>query len=105
VEPGAAAIGMGVHPFDDPSLSDDFEAVRLPIDVEEFHEYGAEWTPEHVTFFVDGRAVRSVEQPPRYPMQLMLGVYEFGDHPRPRERYPKRFTVDRFRAYRPRAAT
>jgi hypothetical protein len=105
VEPGAVSIGMGVHPFGDPSLVGDFETVRLPIDVEEFHEYAAGWTPDGVTFFIDGRAVRSVDQSPRYPMQLMLGIYEFGEQARPRDRYPKRFVVDWFRAYRPTATT
>ena len=79
VDTGSAAIGMGVHPFGDPTISDDFEEVRLPIDVREFHEYAAEWTPDGVTFFVDGAPARAVNQSPRYPMQFMLGIYEFGD--------------------------
>ena len=99
---GAASIGMGVHPFGDPSLVDDFERVRVPIDVRELHEYAAEWTPERVTFFVDGHAVKTVHESPGYPMQLMLGVYRFsGDQPA--ESYPVRFTVDGLRAYRPRS--
>jgi hypothetical protein len=101
VEAGSAAIGMGVHPFGDPSISDDFEEVRLPIDVREFHDYAAEWTPDGVTFFVDGQPVRSVRQTPGYPMQFMLGIYEFGDPTPSSGPYPKRFTVDSFRSYRP----
>jgi len=97
---GSAAIGIGVHPFGDPAIEDDFEEVRLPIDVTEPHEYAAEWTPKRVTFFVDGRPVRTVHQSPRYPMQLMLGIYEFDD-PDPGAAYPKRFTIERFAAYRP----
>jgi hypothetical protein len=100
VTPSSASIGMGVHPFGDPSISDDFEEVSLPIDAREFHEYAAEWTPERVTFFVDGRAVRTVDQSPQYPMQFMLGIYEFGGGDSP-ERFPKSFTIDSFRAYRP----
>lgn len=101
VDVGSAAIGMGVHPFGDPTISDDFEEVRLPIDVREFHEYAARWTPDGVTFYVDGVPVRAVDQSPRYPMQFMLGIYEFGDPDASRGPYPKRFTVDSFRAYRP----
>lgn len=97
VEGGAAAVGMGVHPFGDPAIEDDFEEVRLPIDVTEPHEYAAEWNPKRVTFFLDGDPVRTVDQSPDYPMQLMLGLYEFEPH----GEYPKRFTVERFAAYRP----
>jgi rhodanese-related sulfurtransferase len=89
-----------VHPFGDPAIVDDFEQVPVPIDVREFHEYAAEWTPDRVTFFVDGDAVKTVEQSPQYPMQFMLGIYEFR---REATSYPKRFTIDRFRAYRRRA--
>lgn len=98
VEPGSAAIGMGLHPFGDPAIEDDFEEARLPIDVRELHEYAAQWTADRVTFFVDGDSVRTVHQSPDYPMQLMLGIYGFGDPGRP---YPKRFTIESFRAYRP----
>ena len=101
VDATSAAIGMGVHPFGDPAVSDDFEEVRLPIDVRDFHEYAAEWTPDRVVFFVDGAPVRSVNQSPTYPMQFMLGVYEFGDQDASSGPYPKRFTIDSFRAYRP----
>ena len=101
VDEGSAAIGMGVRPFSDPSITNDFEEVRLSIDVRDFHDYAVQWTPERVTFFVDGSPIRTVEQSPAYPMQFMLGIYEF-DEPDPvATAYPKRFTVDSFSAYRP----
>jgi hypothetical protein len=103
VDHGTAAVGMGVHPFGDPAIVDDFEQVRLPIDIRELHEYAAEWTPERVTFFVDGAAVKTVEQSPRYPMQFMLGVYDFPTEGAAPGAYPKRFTIESFRAYKPRA--
>jgi hypothetical protein len=99
VAPEAAAIGMGVHPWADPTIVDDFEQVRVPVDVTEFHEYAAEWTPDRVTFFVDGRARKTVPQSPQYPMQFMLGIYVFADDTL-QGTYPKRFAVDWFRAYR-----
>jgi hypothetical protein len=100
VEDGSALVGMGVHPFGDSTIEDDFEQVRVPIDVREPHEYAVEWAPERVTFFVDGEPVRTVGQSPQYPMQLMLGIYEFADGPADRD-YPKRFTIERLRVYRP----
>jgi hypothetical protein len=103
VEPGAARVGVGVHPFGDPAIEDDFEQVPVAIEATAFHVYAAEWTPERVSFAVDGRVVKVVEQSPAYPMQLMLGIYEFPDptaQRRPPE-YPKAFVVDYVRAYRP----
>ncbi len=45
----------------------------------EFHDYAAVWTPEDVTFFVDGDPIKRSNQAPQYPMQLMLDIYDFGD--------------------------
>ncbi|MFG6193042.1 glycoside hydrolase family 16 protein [Nonomuraea sp. JJY05] len=90
VKPDEARIGMGLHPFGDPRITDDFTVETLPIDAREFHVYAADWTPDHVSFHVDGVHVRTVNQSPDYPMQLMLGIYEF----QPGGTYPKEFTVD-----------
>jgi hypothetical protein len=95
VRKDGALVGMGVHPFGDPTLVDDFSKVEVPIDVRDFHEYAAEWTPERVAFFVDGGLVKTVEQSPAYPMQLMLGIYDFGAAERRKE-----FVVDSVRGYR-----
>jgi hypothetical protein len=65
-----ALVGMGLHPFGDPRI----------VDV--------------------GEAVKTAEQSPAYPMQLMLSLYEFppeGDQPaRPS---PKEFVVNYVRGY------
>jgi hypothetical protein len=96
------AVGMGVHPFGDPSLTDEFVRPQLPIDAREFHDYAVEWTADRVAFFVDGSLVTVVAQAPRYPMQFMLGNYEFPDDgAAPAGTYPKEFVVDYFRGYRP----
>jgi hypothetical protein len=99
VGPDAALVGMGLHPFGDPQIVDDFSRVAVPIDARDFHVYAADWTADGVTFFVDGELVKSVGQSPGYPMQLMLGIYEFQPAPGP---YPKEFVVDYVRGYRPR---
>ncbi|WP_304453811.1 glycoside hydrolase family 16 protein [Nocardiopsis sp. YSL2] len=102
VTPESAAVGMGIHPFDDPALRDDFTQVQVPMDARRFHTYTVEWTPERVSFFVDGRLQRSLDQSPDYPMQLMLNIYEFPTEPRePAAAYPKHFVVDHVRGYRP----
>jgi Glycosyl hydrolases family 16 len=99
VGPDRAGVGMGLHPFGDPGIRDEFSVEDLPIDARDFHVYAAEWTPEHVAFFVDRRLVKLVEQSPAYPMQFMLGIYEFPDGGQ--GSYPKEFVVDWFRGWRP----
>jgi Glycosyl hydrolases family 16 len=72
-----AAVGMGVHPFRDPAITDEFAAARVPIDVAEFHVYAADWRPGRVDFLVDGEHVKTVHQAPAYPMQMMVAVFDF----------------------------
>jgi glycosyl hydrolase family 16 len=90
-----AGVGVGIHPFGDPDLVDEFETVRVPIDAREFHVYSAEWMPDAVAFHVDDELVKTVTQSPSYPMQLMLNIYEF----EPGGAYPKIFEVDWVRGW------
>jgi hypothetical protein len=64
--------------------------------------YAAEWTPDGVTFFVDGSRRKRVDQSPAYPMQLMLGIYELPapDGDEQPTSFPKAFVVDYVRGYR-----
>jgi hypothetical protein len=104
VEPGGVLVGMGIHPFRDPSIRDEFEQVPLRIDAREPHTYAAEWTPDWIAFYVDEALAKVVAQSPAYPMQLMLNIYEFADGeglPSPVASYPKVFEVSSFRGWRP----
>jgi Glycosyl hydrolases family 16 len=74
------AIGMGIKRIRDPRLTQDFEAPTLAIDVSEHHVYAADWHPGRVDFLVDGEHVRSVDQAPAYPMQMMVAVFDFPEH-------------------------
>ena len=97
------AVGMGVHPFADPRIVDEFSRETVPIDARDFHVYAAEWTPEQVAFFIDGEHIKTVHQSPAYPMQVMLGIYEFpgvAGGETSTTPYPKQFTVDYLRGYR-----
>jgi len=97
-----ARVGMGVHPFGDPAIEDEFSLEDVAIDVTEFHSYAVEWTADQVAFYIDESPIKLVCQSPAYPMQLMLGLYEFADGPKlpQSEEYPKEFVVDLFRGYR-----
>ncbi|QTE27782.1 glycoside hydrolase family 16 protein [Pengzhenrongella sicca] len=101
VGPGVAAVGMGIHPFADPTLVDDFSVLAQPIDARELHRYAVRWTPDEVAFYLDRELVRVIGQAPQYPMQLMLNVYDLTG-PGHEGRYPKEFVVDYVHGYRPR---
>jgi hypothetical protein len=94
VGPDQAIVGLGVHPFGDPRIVDDFSRETLPIDAGDLHVYAAEWLPEQIAFSVDGSVVKTVDQSPAYPMQLMLGIYEFRPAAGAAGSYPKEFVVD-----------
>ena len=95
-------VGVGVHPFGDPSVTDDFAKVPVEIDAREDHVYAAEWTREGIRFLVDDDEIKVVDQSPAYPMQLMLTLYEFrppADEAAPAT-YPKELVVEYVRGYR-----
>ena len=77
VHAGGAAVGMGLHAFRDPALTEEWATEPLAIDVAEVHTYGVDWRPGAVAIEVDGVVVRRVAQAPDYPMQLMIGVFDF----------------------------
>lgn len=96
----SAAVGMGLHAFRDPVITEDFQAVRLPIDVADFHTYAVDWTTEKVDFLVDGVQVRTCKGPPAYPMQLMLAVFDFPERSDSGDTAPVPvFIVDWLRGY------
>ena len=74
---GHADVGIGVHRFRDPALVEEFSTDALAIDVAQFHTYGVDWRRGSLTFTVDGEVVRRLDQAPDYPMQLMIGVFDF----------------------------
>jgi len=89
IDGGNAAVGMGIHAFRDPALTEEFSARPRPIDVAAFHVYAADWQPGGVDFFIDGEPVRSIEQAPAYPMQMMIGVFDFPAKAGPSEHVPE----------------
>ena len=94
---------MGVHPFGDPSISDDFERVALNLDAQRVPRLRSGLDTGQIRFFVDDELVREVAQSPAYPMQLILSLYEFADGPAlasAADSYPKEFMVDWVRGWR-----
>ena len=80
VTPTSLQNGSGLHPFGDPRITDEFNVRTHEFDTGEFHTYAVDWKPDHVDFFVDGQHTGRSDQSPDYPMQLMLGLFEFPEH-------------------------
>jgi hypothetical protein len=99
VVPGESVeVGMGLHSFRDPTVPEDFQAPRLPLDPTDFHLYAVAWSRTQADFYVDNTLIRTCPTPPTYPMQLMLAVFDFptedsGQH------IPE-FVIDYIRGYR-----
>ena len=70
-------VGCGIHAFRDPTLTEDFDTVPLRVDVAEEHRYAVDWTPGGVDFLLDGVVTRRSAESPDYPLQLILGVFDF----------------------------
>ena len=77
IRDGQADVGMGIHRFRDPGLSEAFRTLRLELDTTVDHDYAVTWSERDAAFSVDGQQVHRVEQSPGYPMQLMIGVFDF----------------------------
>ncbi len=77
VRDGSCEVGVGIKAFRDPALTQDFDAPRLPIDPADPHTYAVDWDASEAVFSVDGEVVRRCPDPPSYPMQLMVAVFDF----------------------------
>ncbi len=75
--PPSAEVGVGIKPFRDPHLVEDFEAPRLTIDVTQPHDFAVRWDAREAVFTVDDEVVRTCSRPPTYPLQLMVAVFDF----------------------------
>ncbi|MBP2436852.1 glycoside hydrolase family 16 protein [Microbacterium amylolyticum] len=95
-------VGMGLHPFGDSEVQDDFATVDVD-DVLGAHTYSVERLAHATRFFVDGHLVRTVDQGITYPMQLMLNLYELPlpDGSRAPGPFPRFARVHRVRAWGP----
>lgn len=94
---GEALVGMGVHPFGDPEIVDDFEKVTCDLNGQTSHTFAVVWAERDIKFFIDGHSARRIEQSPDYPMQLMLNIYDFSGGSKPVSTAP--LVVDSLQIY------
>jgi hypothetical protein len=76
---GGARVGCGIKAIRDPALTQEFSADWRRIDVSQPHVYAVDWRAGRVDYFLDGEPIRTTSQAPDYPMQLILGVFDFPD--------------------------
>ncbi len=94
-------VGYGLRPFNDPSITNAFFEEPFAIDATQFHTYAADWSEEKIDFYIDGKKIKTIHQSPKYPMQLMLNIYEVPTkNPSTVKRnYPNEFVIDYIRGY------
>ncbi len=100
----ASTVRLGVKAINDPRLHTDVVDLNVPFDARDSHSYGAAWNADEVHFLVDGQVVRTVQQGIAYPLQLMIGLFEFPvTTTRHGDVYPRTALVRAVRGYRRRA--
>ncbi len=99
VDDDRALVGVGIKKHHDPRVEEDFSKIEVQVDVCDWHIYSVEWTPESISFYLDGICLKTVKQAIDYPMQLMLNIYELARTDGVGS-YPKEFAVDWVRGYK-----
>lgn len=103
VQPTSTLVGYGVRAFNDPGLYNEFYEEPFAIDTTQFHLYAVDWSPGKIDFFIDNQKTKTIYQSPKYPMQLMLNIYEVpveGKRTADDLHYPKEFVIDYVRGYK-----
>lgn len=88
VRDGQVGLGCGMKQIRDPRLQQEFAADPRPLDIAQRHVYAVDWRPDGARFSLDGELARTTEQAPDYPMRLILGLFDFPEHPDPDGREP-----------------
>ncbi|MEV5439298.1 hypothetical protein AB0K80_25290 [Streptomyces sp. NPDC052682] len=99
-ETSRARCGIKAHT--DRRLRTDMAEVVVPLDASRPHTWTAVWGPSGTVIGCEGVAVRRLAQSPRYPLFLMIDLFETGPRPRSTStaaRYPKTARVHRVRGW------
>jgi hypothetical protein len=86
----------GIKAHHDPRLVTDMAEVTLPLDATRPHTWTVIWGEAGTTIGCEGLVVRRSPQAPRYPLFLMVDLFEIGP---PRGTYPKTATIHRVRGW------
>lgn len=76
----------GIKAHGDPALTTDMAEVVAPLDASRPHTWTAQWGAGRTIIGCDGVVVRRLEQAPRYPLMLLIDLFEtdagVGRHPK-----------------------
>ncbi len=93
-----------VHAWTDEALYEWREQVAMEGTYDDsFHIFAMDWTPEGLTFYVDGKELTHTDQSPEYRMCMFLGIYATYEEQwsgMPNDVYPKDFQIDYIRVYK-----
>ena len=99
VHSDGVVVGRGIKKIQDPNLHDEFYETKLPIQMQDWHNYSFDWTADGVRFFLDGDLITECRQSPDYRMQLMLNIYELPEPDSSESDTEAYFDIDYIRAY------
>ena len=92
-----------VHAWTDEGLSEFGKEVGLDGTYDDsYHIYAMDWTPQGIKFLVDGEAIASTKNSPKYRMAMLIGIYTFAEDGwsgNDNGVYPKTFSIDYIRVY------
>lgn len=74
---GSDERGARLRAATDPRLVEDFTAPRLAIDVTSYHVYAVTWGLRGAEFSIDNVIIHRSTTATSYPMQVMIGVFDF----------------------------
>ena len=100
IDSDGAVVGRGLKNINDDRLRTDFTETKLPISIEDWHVYEADWSQNGVKFLLDGELIGSAAQSPDYAMQLMLTLYDLSPEGSVHDPSPE-FEIDYIRGYEP----
>jgi hypothetical protein len=96
---GKSHARCGVKAHSDARLTTDMTEVALPLDASTPHTWTAVWGPSGTIIGCEGVVVKRVQQSPRYPLLLMIDLFEIGPRSDSAALYPKTARIHRVRGW------
>jgi hypothetical protein len=86
---GETRVRSGLKAHGDPALATDMVEVTVPVDAALPHTWSVVWGPSGTVIGCEGRVVVRSTAAPRYPIFLMLDLFEIGSPSASVDAYPK----------------
>lgn len=91
---GSKCVHFGIHAWEDSNIvGESFYFGDDCTNYQTWNTYGLLWLPDHITLYVNGVPVKTIEQSPRYKMVTILDAARWSTEPH------NQFEIDYFRVY------